>query len=236
MDTSNIQPSLAQSLSGIEDYSIIDRLSNESKFVGHSTRHIVHEALVPRLVSKDAATPGNSTRLTEANIRSLNALGQGVADAPNRASNMKLKYDILEQSRKNWQPIISQIKEAKLDVNAALPGPERTLLHEASHQGNLEIVKKLIDLGADLSAKTCYGFNALHWASMGGHLEVSQYLVDEVKFNIAKCTNNKGQDALSISEQWIEMEDDAIKKENYKKLSDWLKVRKSSITNKDRLR
>ena len=166
--------------------------------------------------------------LTPANSRSWKALRIGLDNASRRADHIELTDETLKQAKKDWQPILTQIENETLSVNATNPGSERTLLHEAAEQGKLEIVKQLMDLGADPSAKTCFGFNALHWASMGGHLDVAQYLVYEKKFNITECTNNEGQDALRISNLSMKSVSDPLKKERYEKLSNWLKREKAA--------
>ncbi|PSR87092.1 ankyrin repeat-containing domain protein, partial [Coniella lustricola] len=63
-----------------------------------------------------------------------------------------------------------------------------TCLHMATGNGNLEIVKILVeaflgrpkeDKQAFLDAPNEFGNTGLHWAALGGHLEVVQYLVAE---------------------------------------------------------
>ena len=104
---------------------------------------------------------------------------QLLEDGSQKPSNKILTDKIIKMSQEGWDPIFSLISEAELDVNASIPESERTLLHEAAYQGKLEIVKQLIGLGADPTAKDSSSLNALHWGSMEGHLEIAQYLVEE---------------------------------------------------------
>jgi ankyrin repeat protein len=52
-----------------------------------------------------------------------------------------------------------------------------TLLHIACTSGKLEVVKLLIDNGADISAANLDGFTPLHIACSHGKLEVDNFLV-----------------------------------------------------------
>lgn len=55
-----------------------------------------------------------------------------------------------------------------------------SLLHHASARASLDVVKHLIDRGADTGAKTLRtGMTALHYACADGRLEVVQHLVQE---------------------------------------------------------
>ena len=49
-------------------------------------------------------------------------------------------------------------------------------IHEAAKEGNLETVKKFIELGLDVNSKTITMVTPLHVASLKGHLEVVKYL------------------------------------------------------------
>ncbi len=69
-------------------------------------------------------------------------------------------------------------------------GIQTTPLHCAAHRGFLDIVRLLLDAGADVNAVEGNFSHSmpLHWAATGGHLEVTQLLVDrgaqlEVKDN-----------------------------------------------------
>ena len=43
---------------------------------------------------------------------------------------------------------------------------------------NQEVVKVLLDAGADINAKDVYGFTPISWAAARGHIEVVRFLLD----------------------------------------------------------
>jgi ankyrin repeat protein len=48
----------------------------------------------------------------------------------------------------------------------------------ASANGHTEIVKLLLDKGADLNVKNTYGITVLFMASVHGHTEIAKLLLD----------------------------------------------------------
>ena len=70
-------------------------------------------------------------------------------------------------------------------------------LIEASKEGNPEVVKKLIEEGADLNAKTDTGFTALLFASLNGHEKVVDILC-KAGANL-NATTNKEFTALMLA-------------------------------------
>lgn len=76
--------------------------------------------------------------------------------------------------------IVDILLQRGVDPNA-MDGLRRTALHYASNQGNLEIVKCLLQHKADLSITSDYLWNALHFAARclsEGAAEVAELLVD----------------------------------------------------------
>ena len=54
---------------------------------------------------------------------------------------------------------------------------QKTPLHKAAECGNLEMVKILIQMGADLDAKNDYGGTPLHYSAFLGKAQVAEYLI-----------------------------------------------------------
>ncbi len=63
------------------------------------------------------------------------------------------------------------------DVNAAEPSQNQTALMWAASERHPEVVKVLVEHGADLQARTRKGFTALHFAAREGDLESARLLL-----------------------------------------------------------
>ena len=63
------------------------------------------------------------------------------------------------------------------DVNAKEPSQNQTALMWAAAERHAEVVKTLIEHGADLQARTKKGFSALHFAAREGDLEIARLLL-----------------------------------------------------------
>jgi ankyrin repeat protein len=58
-----------------------------------------------------------------------------------------------------------------------------TPLHYACYKGNLEIIIKLINLGADIYLKNNKGLNILHLASQGNQINILAYFIEKYNFD-----------------------------------------------------
>ena len=83
------------------------------------------------------------------------------------------------KSRDNFVPYLNQ-KNIK-GYNALL---------YAAFRGNLEIFKKLLNLGADLDVRNSSGLNVLHLAVQGNHPNLIVYLIEKCGFDINSKDNN----------------------------------------------
>ncbi|GAU98479.1 hypothetical protein RvY_09618-2 [Ramazzottius varieornatus] len=52
-----------------------------------------------------------------------------------------------------------------------------TALHRCCISGNLELLKKLVELGADIKLASRDGWNALHLAAYNGHRDIATFLL-----------------------------------------------------------
>ena len=64
-------------------------------------------------------------------------------------------------------------------INLALPGSQLTLLHYAADEGNLEIVRLLVERGAYLNAQTNKWVTPLHVAVAHGFVDIVEYLLEQ---------------------------------------------------------
>lgn len=67
----------------------------------------------------------------------------------------------------------------------------RTPLYRAARYGPLEIVKYLIEKGADFSVNIEYGITPFHEAVEGGNLDIVKYLMEK-GFNLKATENGTG--------------------------------------------
>lgn len=93
------------------------------------------------------------------------------------------------------------------DVNAATNYSGRTALIYASLYGYIEIVKALIEKGADTYSIQTYvniqdkdGNTALHKASLGGHTEIVKYLIEQGA--LVNAQDKDGITALMRASRW----------------------------------
>ena len=101
----------------------------------------------------------------------------------------------------NSKEFFSAVEEGNIKKVASLLGAgiepnskdkyDNTALHYASKKGHSEIVKLLLEKGANVNAQdNDIGYTVLHRASMAGHLEVAKLLLD-------KGANINAQDIFS---------------------------------------
>lgn len=80
-----------------------------------------------------------------------------------------VKIDLVEEALKNGA-----------DVDAKDEYTSRTALHYASRIGNLEIVKTLLEHGADATIKDKYGRTSLYYALDNGYLEIVKMIIENM--------------------------------------------------------
>jgi ankyrin repeat protein len=98
------------------------------------------------------------------------------------------KFDMTEEQIQIHKQLRSAIKQGDIETFVTVIGSDKgrltmmtpfgTCLHVAASFGKLDIVKRLVEMGADVNA---YGGTAdggpLHRAASDGHLDVVQYLL-----------------------------------------------------------
>ncbi|XP_065064285.1 uncharacterized protein LOC135690610 [Rhopilema esculentum] len=74
---------------------------------------------------------------------------------------------------RSGNPLVS-----KLDDKRETDGSSTPLLHVAASDGNVELLKRLIEVGVDLNTKDSEGWPALHYAILKGHFQCAALLLD----------------------------------------------------------
>ncbi len=99
----------------------------------------------------------------------------GGEDAAASAPSLEHVVSLLRQGRD--EAVQNLIRNGELDMtwtDASGGG----VLHHAVWEGRREIVRALIDSGAEINAERKNGFTPLHWAAYQGHLEIANMLLD----------------------------------------------------------
>lgn len=87
-----------------------------------------------------------------------------------------------------------------------------TPMHKAAAEGQLDVLKKLVDEGKSPHERNKLGLTPLHFAALFGHLNVVRYLVDlvdekKVSFNEKDIMGlTYGLSILSYEEQLLQLE------------------------------
>ncbi len=87
-------------------------------------------------------------------------------------------------------------------VNKTLIDVNKTLIY-ASASGEIEVVKLLLEAGADVNHQSKKGNTALMYASHNGHIEVVKLLLEAGA--VADIQNNSGQTALSMARSRVSL-------------------------------
>ena len=81
------------------------------------------------------------------------------------------KGDAMELQR------VLEERPGKVNVNC-FDHEGQTALHQSCIEGNLQLVKLLVQFGADVRLANRDGWSALHIAAYGGHQEIMLYLIN----------------------------------------------------------
>jgi ankyrin repeat protein len=85
----------------------------------------------------------------------------------------RINVELIVAAGENSLPEVHRFVRAGADVNAKTELDGTTPLHKASTNGHSQVIKELIEHGADIEATTQSGWISLHWACFMVHLAVS---------------------------------------------------------------
>ncbi len=93
---------------------------------------------------------------------------------------LNLIYERFTQDKKEANRIILELLNKKGGNQGYVP------IHYASYRGNIELIKKYIQLGADHEIMNNEGLNVLHIAAQGNQASSIVYFVEEKKMCLKK--------------------------------------------------
>ncbi|XP_022094133.1 ankyrin repeat, PH and SEC7 domain containing protein secG-like isoform X1 [Acanthaster planci] len=123
------------------------------------------------------------------------------------ASNMSLAvcvsvtdstHELMEAAEKGDASVVRRVlKESSADMNFGHSGDYRTALLRACQYGQVDVVKELLEAGADTSIRTVKNRTLLHEACVGGHPKVLELLLD--RFDDIDAVDAEGQSACHVA-------------------------------------
>lgn len=121
-------------------------------------------------------------------------------DTPDRGGILPLHDAVILGSHSIFKEILTLTSAQKLNQQTDLTfGPGWTPLMYAAQAGKLEMVKLLIERGADVNVKSTYDRTALMLAAYGGHTEIVQALLGAgADPSIKECFDGRTAKAYAV--------------------------------------
>ena len=93
------------------------------------------------------------------------------------------RNELTKAIKSNKPEVLEQFLKSTTYINLNYIDAEgESPLHRGCLQGNLEIIKLLVEYGANQSIKNKLGWFPIHIASFYGHIDVLMYLIDQNNF------------------------------------------------------
>ena len=118
--------------------------------------------------------------------------------------------NLLDACERNLTEVVKSLLEAEgVEVDARDETYQRTALHFACVNGNMELAMALVDRGADVHARDVDQRTPLHDACINGHLEFAMALLDrgadvdaeddDQRTLLFACVNGRSEVALALT-------------------------------------
>ena len=154
---------------------VAGHLTGGGRFVkGSRSFRVVYsleESVVEKINEKAGSIPGKRYHLKVTTIRSGESSGSAKGTS-------EFRFDIEAAQSGNTAAILDLLRKG-LDVNARDDQDGRTILMHAAWFGHLDVMRILIDKGADANAKNKNGATALILAADRGNAEIVTFLIDK---------------------------------------------------------
>ena len=131
----------------------------------------LEESVVEKINEKSGSIPGKRYYLKVMTTRSGESSGSVKGTS-------EFRFDIEAAQSGNTAAILDLLKKG-LDVNARDDQDGRTILMHATWFGHIDVMRILIDKGADVNAKNKNGATALILAADKGNAEIVSFLIDK---------------------------------------------------------
>ncbi len=123
---------------------------------------------------------------------------RGVINLANDLTKKRDKDEALRNAAKDTRiKEMERLLDSGANVNAVKGKYRTTVLMEAAVEGNEEVVKFLLNRGADVNAKDKDGWTSLMGATVEGHLETAQLLLTAGAD--VNAQNDSGDTALNMA-------------------------------------
>lgn len=165
------------------------------------------------VVSKVNKIENKNTEKKEANPIQIESNDNKKADSTDEETKLlkKEKHNNLFDAIKDENfDNVKELVQAGKSVNEKQRMMLTMPLHVAAQEGNLEILKYLVEKGAKVNAQTYMKKSPLHFAVINGNLDCAEYLLNkDAKINV--------QDIKNLTPLWYAVEGTTINKKDFDK-------------------
>ena len=158
---------------------------------------------LPSATTRDASlSKGNqalsqekrSSSIEKGSISGINPLSKDQVDPSLLPAEPDVVTSLLSANRAHVRS-----RPARYNVSESDGESTKTALNHAAQRGDVEMLKSLLEKGADVFAVDCASKTPLHYAAQNGHIKISESLFD--KYADVRAVDNFGQTPLHCAAQ-----------------------------------